>query len=250
LGPQCPDEYRQKTAVGTQALVRETDFACKQAFAFCPYSPEAVIRYVNFLLQYGRIDDALLVAQTCHKLDPYNDQGKVLVKQLEDIKNQSANRAQIETQVQHMENEARTNPGNLPNVLSLAGIYIQMQQTNRAIELFDRALANPHITSNEAGFIAQKYVELGNLTKLEEVLQKIVTLVPDQPEPWYDIAALDVVMGKPDQSFPNLRKSLDLSAQRLKGNPTARDLLAEVRKDPRFDSVRNTSEYQKIVPPY
>ena len=250
LGPQCPDEYRQKTAVGTQALVRETDFACKQAFAFCPYSPEAVIRYVNFLLQYGRIDDALLVAQTCHKLDPYNDQGKVLVKQLEDIKNQSANRAQIETQVQHMENEARTNPGNLPNVLSLAGIYIQMQQTNRAIELFDRALANPHITSNEAGFIAQKYVELGNLTKLEEVLQKIVTLVPDQPEPWYDIAALDVVMGKPDQSFPNLRKSLDLSAQRLKGNPTARDLLAEVRKDPRFDSVRNTPEYQKIVPPY
>ena len=250
LGPQCPDEYRQKTAVGTQALIRETDFACKQAFAFCPYSPEAVIRYVNFLLQYGRIDDALLVAQTCHKLDPYNDQGKVLVKQLEDIKNQSANRTQIETQVQHMENEARTNPGNLPNVLSLAGIYIQMQQTNRAIELFDRALANPHITSNEAGFIAQKYVELGNLTKLEEVLQKIVTLVPDQPEPWYDIAALDVVMGKPDQSFQNLRKSLDLSAQRLKGNPTARDLLAEVRKDPRFDSVRNTPEYQKIVPPY
>jgi hypothetical protein len=87
LGPQCPEEYRQKNAAGTQALIRETDFACKQAFAFCPYSPEAVIRYVNFLLQYGRIDDALLVAQTCHKLDPYNPQGTTLVKQLEDIKN-------------------------------------------------------------------------------------------------------------------------------------------------------------------
>src|ERR1039458_9929359 len=32
LGPQCPDEYRQKTIVGTQALVRETDFGFKQAF--------------------------------------------------------------------------------------------------------------------------------------------------------------------------------------------------------------------------
>jgi tetratricopeptide (TPR) repeat protein len=250
LGPQCPDEYRQKTAAGTQALIRETDFGFKQAFAFCPYSPEAVFRYINFLLQYGRIDDALLVAQTCRKLDPYNDQVKGLVKQLGDIKDQSANRVQVETQVQHMENEARTNSGNLQNLLSLAGIYIQMQQTNRAIELFDHALANPHITSNEAGFIAQEYAKMGNLAKLEGVLQKIVALAPDQPEPWYDLAALNVVLGKPDQGLQNLRKSLDLSAQRIKSNPTARDLLAEVRKDPRFDSVRNRPEFQKIVPPY
>jgi hypothetical protein len=113
LGQQCPDTYRQKTDAGTQALIREADFSCKQAFAFCPYSPEAVFRYVNFLLQYGRIDDAILVGQTCQKLDPYNDQVKNTVKQLWDIKgnikNQSANRVQVETQVQHMENEARTN---------------------------------------------------------------------------------------------------------------------------------------------
>jgi tetratricopeptide (TPR) repeat protein len=250
LGPQCPDEYRQKNAAGTEALRREADFAFKQAFAFCPYSPEAVFRYINFLLQYGRIDDALLVVQTCQKLDPYNDQVKNTVKQLEDIKNQSANRTQVETQVQHMENEARTNPGNLPNLLSLAGIYIQMQQTNRAIELFDHALANPHITSNEAGFIAQEYAKMGNLIKLEEVLQKIVAIVPDQPEPWYDIAALNVMQGKPDQGLQYLRKALDLSAQRIKGNPKARDLLAEVRGDHRFDSLRNTPEFQKIVPPY
>ena len=31
-------------------MTRETDFAFKQSFAFCPYSPEAVYRYVNFLL--------------------------------------------------------------------------------------------------------------------------------------------------------------------------------------------------------
>ncbi len=249
LGPQCPDEYRQKTAAGTEALRRETDFAFKQAFAFCPYSPEAVFRYINFLLQYGRIDDAILVAQTCHKLDPYNDQVNGLIKQLGDIKEQSANRVQAETQVQQMENDARIHPDNLPNVLSLAGFYLQMQQTNRAIELFDRAMANPHITSNEAGFIAQKYAEMGNLAKLEEALQKIVALVPNQPEPWYDIAALNVVLGKPDQGIQNLRKALDLNAERIKSNSTARDLVAEVRKDPRFDSVRNQPEFQKIVPP-
>ena len=248
LSSQCPDEYRQKTVAGMQALVRETDFAFKQAFAFCPYSPEAVFRYINFLLQYGRIDDALLVAQTCQKLDPYYDQVKGLVKNLGDIKSQSATRAQVETQVQHMENEARTNSGNLQNLLSLANIYLQMQQTNRTIELFDQALANPHISSSEAGFIAQEYVKMANLTKLEGVLQKIVTLVPDQPEPWYDLAALEAVLGKPDPALQSLHKSLDLSAQRLKSNPTAHDLLNEARKDPHFDPLRNLPEFQKLVP--
>jgi tetratricopeptide (TPR) repeat protein len=253
LSPQCPDTYRQKTAAGTQALIRETDFAFKQAFAFCPYSPEAVFRYINFLLQFGRIDDAILVAQTCQKLDPYNDQVKGLMKQLGDIKgdikNQSANRAQAESQVQHMENEARTNSDNLQNLLSLAGFYIQMQQTNRAFELFDRALANPHITSSEAGFIAQEYVKMGNLNKLEGVLQKIVILVPDQPEPWYDLATLETVLGRPDPALQNLRKSLDLSAQRLKSNPTAHDLLNEARKDQHLEPLRNLPEFQKLVPP-
>ncbi len=90
---------------------------------------------------------------------------------------------------------------------------------------------------------------MGNLTKLQAVIQKIVTLVPDQPEPWYDLAALDTMLDKPDQGLQNLRRALDLSAQRLKSNPTARDLLLEARKDPRFDPLRNQPEFQKLVPP-
>jgi hypothetical protein len=44
-------------------------------------------------------------------------------------------------------------------------------------------------------------------------------------------------------------KSLDLSAQRLKSNPTARDLLAEARKDQRFDPLRNLPEFKKWFRP-
>ena len=249
LSSQCPDEYRQKNAAGMQSLIRETDFAFKQAFAFCPYSPEAVFRYINFLLQYNRLDDALLVAQTCLKLDPYNDQVRGLVKQLGDYKSQSVTRSQVEMQLQQMENEARANPGDLTNLLSLASLYLQMQQTNRTIELFDRVMADPRLSPNVAGFIAQKYAEMGNLAKLEGVLQKIVTLVPDQPEPWYDLAAIEAIFGKPDPALQSLHKSLELSAQRLKSNPTAHDLLLEARRDSRFNSLRNLPEFQKMVPP-
>jgi predicted phage tail protein len=249
LGPQCPEEYRQKSSATLEALKRETDFAFKQAFAFCPYSPEAVFRYINFLLQYGRVDDAFLVAQTCQKLDPYNDQVKGLVKQLGEYKNQSATRTQVETQVQRMESELRTNPDNMTNVLSLASFYQQMQQTNRTIALFDLALANPRLNATEAGFIAQSYAQMGNLLKLEGVIEKLTMLAPQQPEPWYDLAALEAVLGKRDQALLNLGRSLELSTQRLKTNSSARNLMVEVRNDQRFDSLRNLPAFQNIVPP-
>ena len=60
---------------------------------------------------------------------------------------------------------------------------------------------------------------------------------------------IKVVLGKTNESLQDLRTSLDLSAKRLKQNPKARDLLAEVRKDQRFDSLRNLPEFQKMVPP-
>jgi hypothetical protein len=61
---QCPPEYRQKTPAVQAALIRETDFAYRQAWALCPYSPEAVYRYVNFLTGRNRTSDALLIAET------------------------------------------------------------------------------------------------------------------------------------------------------------------------------------------
>ena len=36
-----------KDPVAQQRMIKEADFAFRQAFAFCPYSPEAVFRYVN-----------------------------------------------------------------------------------------------------------------------------------------------------------------------------------------------------------
>jgi len=44
------------------------DFAYRQAWALCPYSQEAVYRYINLLANAGRNDDALVIAQTAVKL--------------------------------------------------------------------------------------------------------------------------------------------------------------------------------------
>jgi hypothetical protein len=64
VATNSPAEYQPKTESDRQRLVQQTDLAFRQAFALCPYSPEVVFRYVNFLVESHRIEDARLVVQT------------------------------------------------------------------------------------------------------------------------------------------------------------------------------------------
>ena len=249
LSPQCPPEYRQKSKATQDALIRETDFAFKQAFAFCPYSPEAVYRYVNFLLQSGRFEDAILIAETCKKLDPYNDQVSALIDQLKTFRNQNTERTQAISQIDQMEATARSNPNDVHNLITLGVTYLQMQQTTRAMELLDQAIANPNIKFNDAAAVAQYFAQTGNMARLETALKKIVALAPGQPEPLYDLAALQTITGQTPVALENLKTALQLSAQRLATTPSARNLLTAVRTDPRFNALRATPEFLKLVPP-
>ncbi len=69
-----------------ERMAREADFSFRQAWALCPYSPEAVYRYVNFLLAQDRSADALLVAETAAQMPAMQgkdgEQLRALAKQL------------------------------------------------------------------------------------------------------------------------------------------------------------------------
>ncbi len=248
LGAQCPAEYRQKTPAAQTALVRETDFAFKQAFAFCPYSPEAVFRYVNFLLQFGRFDDAIIVAETCKKLDPYNEQVSNLINQLKQFKADNAGRVQAVGQLEAMENVAKTNPANVQNLIMLGGTYMQLQQTNRAVELLDQAINSADIKFQDAAAVANYFAQLGNLAKLEIALKKLVALSPDKPEPLYDLAALQAITGQSPLALQNLKTALAMDAKRHATNGAGPDLLTTARTDQRFNAIRALPEFQKLVP--
>jgi hypothetical protein len=86
----CPAAYQPKSQAEYQQLRKEADFAFRQALALCPYSPEVVFRYAQLLLQEMRFDDALLVAQTCLKLDPKNGAVEGMVGTIKSYKKQSA----------------------------------------------------------------------------------------------------------------------------------------------------------------
>jgi hypothetical protein len=53
------------------------DFAFRQSWALCPYSPETVFRYVNLLISQNRRADALLVAETAAKMPEMKGNGQL-----------------------------------------------------------------------------------------------------------------------------------------------------------------------------
>lgn len=63
-------------------LKAEADLAYRQAFVLCPFSPEAVYRYVSFLVSQDRLEDALRIARTAWKLEPENGQLQNLIDEL------------------------------------------------------------------------------------------------------------------------------------------------------------------------
>jgi tetratricopeptide (TPR) repeat protein len=233
--------------------VTEAEFAYKQAYAYCPFSPEAMGHYVWLLYSMGRIDDAILITSTSLKLDPHNDQAASTLKQLEDVKSGRlgpapvANSVQLPIPVESLEQAWKASPGNLQAAFDLAGAYLQRKENDRAAAVFDQVLATPNVPIQAVAVIARAYADMPNLPKLEETLTKIAALQPDSPETWYDLAALRASLGKTDSSLAAFQRMAALNAQRLQQNPKAANLLQSARLDGRFEPLHNNPEFQRIL---
>jgi len=258
-------------------MIKEADFAFRQAFAYCPYSPEAVFRYVNLLLMQNRLDDAVLVARTCRKLDPFNDQMTDLVSRLEGFKNAQAAQAGGAAQLTQLEKEVDSDPTSYQKVFDLASRYTQMQQTDRAADLLvrtpkepqtpdsvvlaivradedlnrparlqsalDDLLGRARISADVVLAIAKSYADGNQPQKLETALKKLVQVAPDEPEHWFDLASCHATLGRPGDALQDLRQAMKLNAQRLARDPKALDLRTKLA-DGRFAALSTNPEFR------
>jgi Flp pilus assembly protein TadD len=245
-GGSVPAQYLARTEPAHSLMMREADFTYKQAFAFCPYSPEAVSRFVNLLLVQNRLDDALLVVQTCVKLDPYNDSMIDLANRIQGFR-QPGDASQMQSEVGQLEKEVSANPSDLQKAFDLASKYMQLQDTNRAFHILDSMVNDPHVPPAAVLSVAQAYIQMRNYPKVEATLEKLTRLTPDQPEAWYDLAATKAVLGKSSDALQSLRRSLELSTQRLVKNPGALDLRTKAASDDRFAGLHRMPEFQALV---
>ena len=250
---QAPAEFRPKNDAEYKRILREAEFTFRQAFAFCPYSPEAVFRYVNLLLPLNRVDDALLIAETCQELDPYNPQVAGLVDNLRSFKAQRGSAAMPpvsspQNELAVLEQEVHSHPTNLQAAVELARVYLQMQQPDKSVQLLDSVVSNPAADAPSVIRAAQIYAQMSNWPKLESALEKLVKVSPGSPEAWYDLAAFKANLRKNNDALPALSNAILLSDKRLEKEPKARNLLNEARSDGRFAALRSMPEFQKLVP--
>jgi thioredoxin-like negative regulator of GroEL len=209
---QAPPEYRPKSNAEYQRVLKEADFTFRQAFAFCPYSPEAVFRYAQLLLQLRRFDDALLVAETCLKLDPYNGQVRGLVENVKQYKKDSAGVEQARAGLQQLEDEVRKNPTDFQAAFNLAGTYLQLQQTDRALQVLDGVLNSPQADASALRGLIQAYSSFGNNAGLQKAVDKLEAQIRANPANFQ--AALALAEGyrqlkNPDAALRTLDQALN-----------------------------------------
>jgi hypothetical protein len=75
-----------KSPVEKERMLKEADYAFRQAFALCPSSPDAVFRYTTLLAEQRRLDDAILIVETALKVEPENVPLPNLLEQLKRMK--------------------------------------------------------------------------------------------------------------------------------------------------------------------
>jgi tetratricopeptide (TPR) repeat protein len=206
-------------------VLKEAEFALKQAFAYCPYSPETVSHLMNLLLAANRVEDALMILKTCQNLDPYNGMITDWIHQLE-----------------------RGEQNSIGQYLARIHQAIEARQTNVANQMLEQLLHYPTPDPGIAVNVAAMYLQLGNLPKAEEGFQKLVALVPYSSEAWYNLALVQANRGEVADSVAALKKALTLNPEDRKQHPEIVDLRDHFAKDGGFGRLRQTPEFKAAFP--
>jgi tetratricopeptide (TPR) repeat protein len=249
LGPDCPAAFRPKTAAEQAAVLREADFAFKQAFIYCPYSPETLSRYASLLAQAGRFEDAILLAKTSQGFDEEGSFAQTLVDQLERYRQGASTLNQMQTQIAKYEETFRTNTTNLSAAFALVSGYLSLQNTNEAYHVLDTLVANPHADAAVLLSVARAYVDLNLYGRSEPALRRLVAMIPDNPEVWYDLAGAQANLGKAVEAVQSLRMAIQFSDRRLTTNPGATNLHILAANDTRFLSLHGRPDFQSLLAP-
>jgi tetratricopeptide (TPR) repeat protein len=217
-----------RSATERPRVNKEAEFAFKQAFAYCPFSPEAVFHFMDLLLSQPtpRIDDAILILETCHKLDPYNGQITDWIDQLKRSKSGAPAAEQIKA------------------ALSQIQKALAEGNTNNAAAILDQLLNFSGADPNTLMTVADAYLRLRDMAKSEQAITRLTQILPDRSDPWYNLATIQSARGEVSQALASLKKSLDINTKEVARDPKTVNLRKHLFEDNNFAALRQTPEFQ------
>ena len=246
LSPQCPPELRPKTLEEERRLLEEAELAFRQAFALCPYSLEAVVRYANLLLTVNRLDDALLLMEVCSEFDPKNAQLPHLRSQLNRQKQERETKIRLQEEVSQLEMQYDQSPTNINVLAGLIARYIRLGQTNEALRLQEAVVNDKNASAEALLVVSSAYMQLRQYPDLEKALLRLVEQKPEDPAAWYDLAATQALLQKNSEAIENLGRAVEMEPQRSLPQGS-KPLLSRAQEDPRFNGIRWLPEYRQLI---
>ena len=243
-------------------VLKEAEFAFKQSFAFCPFSPEAVYKYVTLLVNVGRAADAQLIVKTSLIWDSENLGLQALADNVEQILQSQRQISQQQPGVPPpptpappapaidftaLEAKYEQDPGNLTNAFSLASAYFGARRSNDGFRILQTLIDRTNASAQAVLSVAKAYTDLGYVAGLEHAFLRATQVLPNSPETWYDLARVQVGLNKTEAAFANLKKAVELSNERVKADPNAFNVARDAQTNRNFDRIRQDPNFQTLI---
>jgi tetratricopeptide (TPR) repeat protein len=244
----------------SQRALKEAEFAFKQAFAYCPYSPEAVYKLVTLLVQLGRAAEADLVVKSCLRFDPENEGMHALSANITQIMQSypagaqqtsaapAANAQNAQTaQLTVLESRYQQDRSNLTNAFALASMYFNLKRSNDGFRVLETLIEQTNASAQSVLSVAQAYSQLGHAAGLERSFTRATEVLPESPETWYDLARVKISINKIDEGLSSLKKAIELSRARLAQDPNAFNVAKDALTNVNFARVRTNPDFTNLV---
>ncbi len=211
---------------------KQAEKAFQQAIALYDLSPESNYRLAELLTREGRFNEAISLFEDFIHKDPNNEQARGFLEQLQQ-------RKQMGSRQQYLEQKLRNNANlTFNDTVELAGIYYNQQQTHQADTLMKQCLDNEGTTPEIALQVAQLMTQQKRYNLVEQALNRYVELKPEDPAGWLNLAALQLAFKKQAAMWKSMDKAIEADGEKTR---------AMLRKDRRFNSIRNTAEFQRRI---
>ena len=125
------------------------------------------------------------------------------------------------------------------DAMQLISIYLQMGQSAQADALAKQMLNSGTMQPQMIMQLAQHLAKARRFPMVELALKKYTEAQPKDHQGWINLAGLQLILKKPGEMWVSLGKAIEV------GGEPARN---QIRKDKRFDTIRRTKEYQKLIP--
>jgi tetratricopeptide (TPR) repeat protein len=207
------------------------------ASKYNPNSPAIHVETAILLGKTGNITAAIDSAQAAVRLDPKDPDPHWLLANIffKMRENKSSSKEWMMRAVQELETLKEITPKDERIYYSLGTAYFELNETDKAIQAFERYQSLPGAGDNGYRELATYYENAGNLEKAIEFLNKGLTIQPDSPESLMQLGGIYTKLGRKNEAVPLFKKLL--------GSPDISPIAVQKLAATLFDA----GEYQETI---